>query len=384
MIVQPIKWSLLAATFFVASFSTSFAENIETAARQAYVVDFNTGTILLEKNADEIMTPSSMSKLMTIYTAFSHLKDGSLKMTDEMVVSEDAWRKHYKSGGSLMFLKLNSRVSVSDLLRGIIIQSGNDACTVLAEGLAGSEEAYAEEENRRAKQIGLTNSTFKNASGWPEPGHVSTARDLGILAGRLIRDFPEYYPIFAERKFVYNNIPQDNRNPLLWLNVPGGDGLKTGHTADGGYGLVGSAMRGDRRVILVVNGLVSNKARADETVKLIEWAFRDFNNYVLFKTNEVVTDAEVSMGTAATVPLTTDRNIEVTLRRTARPDMKVAVNYNGPIAAPIRKGDRIATLVVSAPGMPVQEFPLMAGAGVDELGFFGRIGAALGHLLWGA
>jgi D-alanyl-D-alanine carboxypeptidase (penicillin-binding protein 5/6) len=361
----------------------SLADSIETSAHQAIIVDYNTGATLLEKNADQLMTPSSMSKLMTIYMVFDRLKQGSLKMSDQLPVSETAWRKNYKSEGSLMFLPVHAMVSVEDLLRGVIVQSGNDACSVLAEGLAGSEEAFAEQENREARRLGLTKSTFKNASGWPEPGHQMTARDLAILARRLIGDFPQYYPMFAEKSFVYNKIKQDNRNPLIWQNVAGADGLKTGHTQDAGYGEVGSAIRDGRRIILVLNGLPSIRARAEESERLIEWAFREFDAYKLFKAGDPVTDAEVWLGSAPTVPLTVESDLTVTMARTARHDMKVTVSYTGPVPAPIKKGARIGTLMVSAPGVADLQVPLLAAVDVPELGFVGRIGAAVKYLLLG-
>jgi D-alanyl-D-alanine carboxypeptidase (penicillin-binding protein 5/6) len=359
------------------------ADTIETQARQAIIVDANTGTVLMEKNADDLMTPSSMSKLMTVYMVFERLKDGSLKMTDELPVSETAWKKNYKSEGSLMFLPVHSMVKVSDLLRGVIIQSGNDACSVLAEGLAGSEEAFAERETRKSRDIGLTKSTFKNASGWPVPGHQMTARDLSVLARRLILDFPEYYPIFGEKSFVFNNIKQDNRNPLIWQNIAGADGLKTGHTEDGGYGEVGSAIRDGRRVIVVLNGMASIKMRAEESERLIEWSFREFDDYKLFKAGETVTDAEVWLGQEKTVPLSVATDVMVTLPRTVRHDMKVTVNFNGPLPAPIKKGAEVGTVTITAPGTQPVNIPLQAAADVERLGFFGRIGAAVKRTLWG-
>ncbi|HVI50215.1 MAG TPA: D-alanyl-D-alanine carboxypeptidase family protein [Candidatus Sulfotelmatobacter sp.] len=360
------------------------AETIETKARQAIIVDFNTGTVLMDKNSDELMTPSSMSKLMTVYMVFSRLKDGSLKPSDTLPVSETAWKKHYKSDGSMMFLPLNSMARVDDLLRGVIIQSGNDACSVLAEGLAGSEEAFAEQETRKSREIGLTKSTFRNASGLPEPGHQMTARDLSTLARRLILDFPQYYEIFSEKSFTYNNIKQDNRNPLIWQNIQGADGLKTGHTEDGGYGLVGSAVRDGRRVILVMNGLQAQKDRTEESQRLIEWAFREFDDYTLFKAGDTVTDAEVWLGRQATVPLVAGTDLQVTMPRTVRHDMKVVASYNGPIAAPIKKGAKVGVVTITAPGVPDQQLPLLAGADVEKLGFFGRIGAAIHTLLFGS
>ncbi|MGH6718645.1 MAG: D-alanyl-D-alanine carboxypeptidase family protein, partial [Alphaproteobacteria bacterium] len=225
------------------------AAGFETTAREAILIDDTTGAILLEKNADQLMPPSSMSKIMTVYMVFERLRDGSLAMEDELPVSETAWRM----GGSKMFIDVGSRVKVADLLRGVIVQSGNDATIALAEGLAGSEDAFADQMTARAHALGMTNSTFKNASGWPHEDHLTTARDLALLASRIIRDFPDYYPLFAETEFTYNGIHQGNRNPLLYKDL-GADGLKTGHTADAGYGLTASAVRDGRRLILVLNG----------------------------------------------------------------------------------------------------------------------------------
>ncbi len=376
---------LLLASSAVATVTAAQAETIDTQARQAIILDYRTGAVLMEKNADELMAPSSMSKLMTIYMVFSRLKDGSLRMTDTLPVSETAWRKYAsgKSGASMMFVPLRAQVRVDDLLRGVIIQSGNDACSVLAEGLAGSEESFSEQATRKGKEIGLTHSTFRNASGWPDPAHRMTARDLSTLARHLISDFPEYYPIFAEKSFTYNNIKQDNRNPLIWQNIPGADGLKTGHTEEGGFGLTGSAQREGRRVILVLNGLPTQKSRTEESERLIEWAFREFDDYSLFKAGENVSDADVWLGVEDKVPLTVANEVLVSLPRTARHDMKVSVSYNGPVPAPIVKGQEIATLVVSAPGVPDTKVPLIAAANVEKLGFFGRIGAALHHLVSG-
>lgn len=363
--------------------TTANAESIETSARQAILIDYKTGTILLEKNADDLMVPSSMSKLMTAYMVFEKLKEGSWKLSDRLPVSETVWKKHVKSGGSLMFLPVNSTASVDDLIHGVIIQSGNDACSVLAEAYAGSEEAFAEEATRRARQIGMRNTTFRNASGLPEPDHLTTARDLSVLARRLINDYPEYFPIYSQREFTFNGIRQGNRNPLLYA-VSGADGLKTGHTEAAGYGLVGTVKRSDRRVIMVINGLKSTKERAEESERLIEWAFREFDNYALFKAGDVVADAEVWLGSAATVPLVAGDKLEATMPRKSRRDMKVTAVYSGPIAAPIKKGQAVGKLVITAPGVTTVELPLLAGADVEKLGFMGRMTAAFKHILWGS
>jgi D-alanyl-D-alanine carboxypeptidase (penicillin-binding protein 5/6) len=352
---------------------------IETEAKQAILVDFDTGAVLMEKNADELMHPSSMSKMMTVYDLFSRLKSGSIKLDDELPVSEKAWRM----GGSKMFVPLGAKVKVDDLIRGIVIQSGNDACIVVAEGLDGTEDAFAAELTRKAHELGMTNTTFVNATGWPDPRHLTTARDLALLAKHTITDFPEYYHYYGEIEFTYNNIKQGNRNPLLYKDM-GADGLKTGHTEDGGFGVTASAKRGDRRLILVLNGLPSMKARSAESERLMDWGFREFDNYALFKRNEAVTDADVWLGDSATVPLVIESNLEVTLPRKSRRDMNVTAVFDGPIPAPVKKGDRIAKLVVTAPDVPSVEVPLVAGRDVGRLGFLGRIGAAITHIVWGS
>lgn len=350
----------------------------ETPARQAILVDMTTGSVLLEKNADELVPPASMSKIMTLYMVFERLKDGSLSLDDTFLVSAKAWRK----GGSKMFVEVDKRVRVEDLLRGVIVSSGNDAAIVLAEGLAGTEELFAEEMTRRAREIGLEHSVFKNATGWPDPEHLMTARDLAILAQHTIENFPGLYPYYAETAFTYNGIRQENRNPLLNKRT-GADGLKTGHTEASGYGLTASVERDGRRLILVVNGLAGVRERATESARLIEWGLREFDTYALFKAGEVVEEAEVWFGEAARVPLVVASDVVVTLPRKARVEMTVAVRYEGPIPAPIEAGAQIAKLVVSAPGIQPVEFPLVAGAGVERLGLFGRLSTTFNYLLWG-
>ena len=350
----------------------------ETPARQAILVDMTTGSVLLAKNADELVPPASMSKIMTLYMVFERLKDGSLSLDDTFLVSAKAWRK----GGSKMFVEVDKRVRVEDLLRGVIVSSGNDAAIVLAEGLAGTEELFAEEMTRRAREIGLEHSVFKNATGWPDPEHLMTARDLATLVQRTIEDFPGLYPYYAETTFTYNGIRQENRNPLLNQRT-GADGLKTGHTEASGYGLTASVERDGRRLILVVNGLAGVRERATESARLIEWGLREFDTYALFKAGEVVEEAEVWFGEAARVPLVVASDVVVTLPRKARVEMTVAAHYEGPIPAPIEAGAQIAKLVVSAPGIQPVEFPLVAGAGVERLGLFGRLSTTFNYLLWG-
>ena len=354
------------------------AQTVETPATHAVMIDLATGATLFEKNADARMPPASMSKLMTLLMVFERLQDGSIAMDDTMRVSETAWRM----GGSRMFVEPNSRVTVSDLLRGVIVQSGNDASVVFAEGLSGTEEAFAEEMNRRAAEIGLTNSTFRNSTGWPDPEHRTTARDLATIAARMIREHPTYYEIFKEKEFTYNEIKQGNRNPLLYKDI-GADGLKTGHTEESGYGLVASAERKGRRLILVVNGLESVKQRSRESERLIDMGFRDFNNYALFSANDVVENAQVWLGAEATVPLILEDDVLLTMSRKARRDMTVTVAYESPVAAPIAKGARIAELRIEGPNMAPILRDLVAGEAVDRLGFVGRLGAAISHIVWG-
>jgi len=354
------------------------AAAIETTAREAFIIDVATGRILLNKNADDSMPPASMSKIMTTYMVFERLKDGRISLDDELQVSEKAWRK----GGSKMFVEVGKQVRVEDLLRGVIVQSGNDACIVLAEGLGGTEEGFAAEMTRKGREIGLTGSSFANATGWPDPNQRMTARDLATLALRIITDFPEYYHYYSEKEFTYAGIRQSNRNPLLYKSL-GADGLKTGHTEEAGFGLTASAVQDDRRVVLVLNGLGSQKARSEESARLIGWAFREFGNYTLFKAGETVEEAGVWLGMEPTVPLIAERDLTVTLSRKARLDMKVTVVYDGPIPAPLEIGQQIATLVVAAPGEETVEVPLVAGAAVERLGFAGRITASVKHLIFG-
>ncbi|MEQ8357233.1 MAG: D-alanyl-D-alanine carboxypeptidase family protein [Kiloniellaceae bacterium] len=377
--MKRLCYLLLTLGFSIALSLPASSAPIETLAEEAFLVDFDTGAVLLDKNADTRMPPSSMSKLMTAYMVFERLDDGRLSLDDKLTVSEKAWRK----GGSKMFVKVGNQVRVEDLLRGVIVQSGNDACIVLAEGLAGSEEAFAEQMTVRGREIGLTGSNFTNATGWPDEDHYVTARDLAILAKRIILDYPQYYHYYAEKEFTWNDIRQGNRNPLLYMDI-GADGLKTGHTEEAGFGLTASAVQNGRRLILVVNGLPSIKARADESERLMSWGFREFNNYALFKAGDTVDDAPVWLGAEDSVPLVVADDMTVTLPRNERNGMKVSVVYESPIPAPIPAGQEIAKLRVSWPGGVPVEVPLTAGSDVEQLGPFGRIAASIKFLLLGA
>ena len=355
----------------------------ETPATQAYLVDMATGAVLLDKGGVVAMSPASMSKLMTLHMVFERLKDGRLSLDDKFYVSENAWRRGgAKTGGSTMFLEPGMRVRVEDLIRGIVVQSGNDACIVVAEGISGSEEAFAEEMTIRARELDMIESTFKNSTGWPHPEHKMSPRDIAKLAKITINDFPEFYHYYSETKFIYNGISQSNRNPLLYKEM-GADGLKTGHTQESGYGLTASVVRGDRRLILVVSGLASKKIRSSESERLLEWGFREFDNYALFKAGDVVTDAEVWLGKAANIPLVIENDLTLTLPKSSRRKMVVKTIYEAPIPAPVAKGDRVATLSISAPGVGPIEVPLVAGEGVKKLGLTGRLMAAVNYILWG-
>lgn len=356
----------------------------QTDASHAVIMDYETGTVLFSKNGDEPMPPASMSKMMTVLMTLEAIESGSLSLDDELPVSEEAWRRGgAASGSSTMFLDVNSRARVEDLLRGVIVQSGNDACIVLAEAIGGSEAAFADMMTQRARELGLENATFANATGWPNPDHMVSAEDLARIARILIRDHPDFYGIWAEREFTYNGIRQFNRNPLLGV-FDGADGLKTGHTEDSGYGLVGSAERDGERRIIVFNGMDSNAARASEAERMMRAALTDYDVYDLFEAGAVVEhEVPVFMGAAETVTLRTEDAIAIGLHRRARRDMTVSVNYDGPVPAPIAEGDEIATLTVEAPGMEPQDYPLVAAEAVPQKGLMGRIGAALVHMIRG-
>lgn len=378
----PRRVAILSAVAGIAAFLSAAvvqAQSLQTTARHAIILDAATNTVLFEKASDVPMPPASMSKLMTIYMVFERLKEGKLSMDDKFLVSEKAWRM----GGSKMFVKVGDRVSVKELLHGIIVQSGNDACIVIAEGLAGSEEAFAEQMTRRGREIGLLNSTFKNATGWPADGHVMSSRDIATLSLRIISEFPQYYPIFKVVDYTYNGIKQGNRNPLLYSNF-GADGLKTGHTEASGFGLAASAVRDGRRLVLVVNGLSSMRERSSESARLLDWAFRETATYALFKKGEVVEKAEVWLGVQNSVPLVIDRDLVLTIPRAARRDMTVKAVFKNPVPAPLKTGTPIARLVVTIPGRQPLELPLVAGEDVEQLGLFGRFNAAVKYLVWGA
>ena len=349
-------------------------------AASAYILmDAGTGHIIVENNADEVLPPASLTKMMTAYILSYEVATGNVALTDEVRISEKAWRTE----GSRMFIQEGKFVLLEDLMRGVIIQSGNDACIVVAEGLAESEEAFAEEMTERAIELGMKNTIFKNATGWPVPGHVSTARDLALLAKRTIMDFPTFYHYYSNKEYTFNGIRQKNRNPLLDRDNISADGLKTGHTQDSGYGLTASAKKGQRRLILVVNGLPTKKARRREPERLLEWGFREFNNYKLFNAGEKVASSDVWLGDRPMVGLVINKELIVTLPRKARRKMKVIVQYDSPIPAPISRGDKVAKLLITAPGELDIEVPLSADRNIAQLSLMGRIGPALRAVIWG-
>ncbi|TJZ83944.1 D-alanyl-D-alanine carboxypeptidase family protein [Paracoccus hibiscisoli] len=357
------------------------ARAFDTAATSAWVYDVQSGTVLMEKNADVPLPPASMSKLMTLTMLFEALRDGRVAMDTTFPVSEKAWRM----GGSKMFVEPADRPTVEELIYGIIINSGNDACVVVAEGLAGSEDAFARLMNERAAQLGLTHTTLTNSSGWPDPGHRMSMEDLGLLADYMIREFPDLYPNFAMTSFNYKDrVPSNarNRNPLLAIGAADwtADGLKTGHTQEAGYGLVGSAIQDGRRVIFVISGLQSDRARAEESERLVNWAFRQFTMQSLVPAGETVVSAPVWLGTASRVGLTTANGVNVLVPAGVQDEVRVEVVYDSPIPAPIARGDRLGQLVVTIPGTRDTVTPLIATQDVPEAGFLGRMKGAVMQL----
>ncbi len=363
---------------FSALHSVANADPLTTKADYAYILDAETGSALYSKDGDVAFIPASMTKIMTTFVVFERLRDGRLSLNDEFKVSENAWRTGgAASGGSTMFLELGSNVSVENLLKGVIIQSGNDACIVLAEGISGSEEAFAEEMTRRANDLGLSSASFKNATGLYHDEHRISAADLAKLAFLTIQEFPEFYSIYNETEFTWNGIRQPNRNPLLG-EVEGADGLKTGHLEISGYGLVGSAVRNGERRIIVLNGLDSIADRASEARRIMRAAFLDFKTIKVSDAGNVVGQAPVWLGETSTVGLSTVEPIQITLHADTIKDMRVEVVFNGPLKAPVQKGDTVGKLIISAPGTSTLESPLIAANTVHKKGLFARAMVGLG------
>jgi D-alanyl-D-alanine carboxypeptidase (penicillin-binding protein 5/6) len=376
-------------------FGISAAEaSIETSAEHAIIMDGDSGQVLWAKDAGFATPPASMSKLMTLELLFQRMKDGRVKLSDTFPVSEHAWRTQ----GSKMFVSLGSRIDVQSLIRGIIITSGNDACVVVAEALGGSEPAFVDMMNARGKQLGLTQSHFVNPNGLPDPpGQLMSVTDLAKLARHLIYDYPQYYHYFSERSFVWNGITQQNRDAVLDM-FPGTDGLKTGHTDAAGYGIVVSAVQNGQRLVLVLNGLRypqldkmapaaqdwhGVRLRAEEAARVMGVAFREFRHYQLFKPGEVVGQAEVWQGASDNVPLQVGGPVGVTMQVESRAGMKVTVSYNGPVQAPIAKGQQIGTINVTAPDFPGEQIPIYAANSVSGAGLFGRMFLGMRALIFG-
>lgn len=360
------------------------AQAIETKARNLILMDYDTGQYLYAKEIQKSIPPASMSKLMTVYMIFEKLADGSLSLEDEFKVSENAWRKGgAASGGSTMFLPVNSKVKVEDLIRGIIIQSGNDACITAAENIAGNEEDFAVEMNKKAAEIGLKNSHFVNATGLPHPDHRMSVEDLAKLAKLIISNYPQFYHLFSQKEFAYHNIKQGNRNPLLY-SMPYADGLKTGHTEEAGFCLTGSAKKGDRRLIGVMTGLKSNKERSEEAEKIMSWGFREFDNYTILKKGTKVTDLPVWYGAKDSVSVVVGEDVIRTLKKSKTDELKLTAEYDRPVKAPIALGQVLGKVKAEIPGSGIVEIPLVAAENVGKIGWFGRIKNNLKYLLVGA
>jgi len=342
-----------------------------TPARAAIVIDLTSGAILLEKEADTPLPPASMSKLMTLDLVFEALESGRLALGDQFRTSAHA----ASMGGSKMFIREGESVRVEDLLRGVIIQSGNDAAVALAEAVSGTEQAFAALMNQRAAEMGLTSSHFTNATGWPDPDHRMSPRDLATLATRIITRYPEHYALFAETEFTWDGITQANRNPLLGAGL-GADGLKTGHTEEAGYGLVASAVRDGRRVLLVVNGLDSVQQRGQEAERLINWAFRAFDTRRLYKAGEPVTEAKVWIGAARTVPLAPARDVIVTVPYGMLEKAQITAVITEPVPAPVEPGTEVGRIEVALPGVTPVSVPLVTAQAVERGGAMIRFEAA--------
>ena len=357
---------------------------IETAAQFAVIMDYETGTLLFSKRGDELMKPASMAKLMTVSLLFEKLKHGDLKLDDTFIVSENAWRQSTteKSEASKMFVQVGDQIRVEDLIRGIVIQSGNDACIVVAEHIAGSEAGFARLMNAEAKRMGLTRSTFANSNGLPDPSQNVTAHELALVARYIIKEFPGYYKYFAEPEFTWSKIKQQNRNMLLGT-YPGADGLKTGHTAESGFGMTASAVQDGRRLIVVVNGLTSEVERATEVRRLLDIGFREFKTYTLLKPGDAVGEAEVWAGELHTVPLTVRQPVNVMLRTASRSGLHVTLKYEEPVMPPIARGQQLGSLLITAPGAPDMTVPVYAGAAIDSGGVFAHMKLGLKALMTG-
>ncbi|MBL6851169.1 MAG: D-alanyl-D-alanine carboxypeptidase [Alphaproteobacteria bacterium] len=366
--------------FFIIIPKSSLANflDITTPAKQVIIYDHETDDVLFEKNSNEIMKPASMAKVMTAYIVFDKIKDNSLKISDTFLVSDRAW----KMGGSRSFLELNSNVSIKDLLLGLIVQSGNDAAVVLAEGISGDEEAFAREMNRYAKLIGMQNTYFTNSTGWPHPDLQTTSKDLVILTKKMIEDFPDLYKLFEEKVFTYNNIKQSNRNPLLY-SMSGADGLKTGHTMESGYGLIGSVKRNNRRVTIVINGLNSKKKRTFESKRLFNIVFRETKLLSLFQNKKSLTKADVWLGNEKQIDLIAEKPFKKIISPFEYNKTKIQLEWMNPLPAPISKGDKVGSIYISIPGKELIKENLVATKEVGKMSPFLRFQSIIKYLLYG-
>ena len=353
----------------------------ETQATAAWVFDITTHTVLMDKNGSVPLPPASMSKLMTLNMLFEALKDGRVSMDTPLGVSALAV-SFTEAGGSTMYLQEGDRPTVQELIQGIVVNSGNDACVVVAEGLAGTEAAFADQMTERGRALGLQNSTFTNSSGWPDPDHRMSMKDLGVLGTHLIETYPELYKVFSETEFNYKGrapANANNRNPLLKLNI-GADGLKTGHTKEAGYGMIGSVKQGERRIIFAFSGMTSDKDRASEAERIATWAFRQFALKTVAKSGAIVAEAEVFLGDAARVGLAPATDLRVLLPALAQDGLSAEVVYTGPILAPVVKGSKLADLIVHIPGLPDARIDLVAQSDVGPAGFVDRLMTAANQL----
>jgi len=385
---RPIFSIYLVIIWLFSGAMNGYAQNISTSAEYALITDFDSGLVILDKDSDVPMKPASMAKIMTIYIAFSRVAEGSLSLEDSFVISEKAW----KMGGSRSFLNAGAQYSLTELLHGIIIQSGNDAAVALAEGISGSEENFANEMNATAARLGMKNTVFRNATGWPHPEITTSARDLNILATSLIRDFPaskypDLYPIFSETTYTLNDIKQGNRNPLLYgknANRNGADGLKTGYTEESGYGLVASAIRKGQRIVMVLNGMSSKAERANESRRLLDFVFREYKKYEFFTAGETIEEANVWLGEQAKLPLVLSEPLHRVMSRVDRANTRFQVSWQDPVPAPVTKGQQIGQLQLIQNDKVIETVPLLAGNTVSELGFLDRVGEALKYIILGA
>ena len=351
---------------------------IETIAKQAILYDMDTKSVLFKKNSDQLVSPSSMSKIMTIYYVFKKISEGELSLQDEFIVSKKAWKK----GGSKMFVKVNEKVKVEDLIRGIIVQSGNDACIVLAEGLSGSEKLFSEELTELGKEIGLENSFFTNSTGWPDPEHLMTVDDLLTLSIRTIKDFPDLFHYYSEKEFTFSGIKQLNRNPLLFTDL-NSDGLKTGHTSLGGYGLVATVKKNDRRLILVLNGLNSSKNRAKEAQRLLKIGFNQYEILKIAEANKNIKTLNVWGGDKKKINIFSKDEIKITIPKKIKKQLSFAIKYQSPLIPPITSEEPIGEFLIKKNKEILKKFELFTDQNVRKMNFFQKIGHNFRYLLFG-